>query len=569
MIRNKGISLLIPILFLAMLALILSVPQEEAFSQIRFQAESSELSLTPWYHEGEDRYYLFLPSFLSQDDLSPAHPWYIRYEASWKGEEKSMPLDQDITVKASFLFGRHRTYTLRLLHCSAERTICIDAKEGTLEYLHADQGREKNVYITFWNQSGLREYEGKTAMSGRGNSTWEWDKKPYNLEFPNPIAVGPFVEIQKLCLLAEFYDLTMMRNAAAYRTAQMLDFPYASPYIYADLFVNGEYLGLYGITTKQEYTKHIAEDGIQAVFELSTSGKGQEFYTDTGKPIRVRYGSEDLIRYKVEAMESALEAQDPDALRQHIDLSSWAKKYAMDELFYNYDLSLTSEYFYLDPEGLIRCMLPWDYEWILYPRMYPHTMETEYALCGYYNLPSWYSALLELEPFREAVREAYDSTYTDDFFGELREYLKSCEEEIRDSWLNDQLRWWDAYQAVHKLSPGSISLSQQSDSLLSGLSLRLAFLKNLFHHWEDYCLITFWSDLDGEITPFKLQLIAPKGDFTPYHEPIQKSVYAPAGCQMLGVYTEDGVPLEEITVITEDTPLYVRSISSQEEVNHE
>lgn len=564
MMRNKGISLLIPILFLAMIALLLSVPQESAFAQLRFRADAQEL--TPWYQEEEDRYYLFLPSFLSQQPLSVSHPWYIRYE--WEGADAGtdMPMDQDITVKAAFLFNRQKTYTLHLLPCSAKQTICIDAQEGMLSYLHADQEHVQNGFVTFWDENGRKEYAGKAAISGRGNSTWENEKKPYDLRFSEPIRLGLFEDIQKLCLFAEHFDTSKMRNAAAYRAGQILELPYASAYAYADLFLNGQYMGLYGMTTKEEYTKHIEEDSIQAVFELSVTGKGQVFTTDAGKGIRVYYGDPDLVCYKVEAMEAALAAQDPQALLEHIDLASWAEKYAMDELFYNYDLSLTSEYFYLDREGKIRCMLPWDYDWTLHARLYPYSMATEYALCAYYNLPNWYSQLLELEVFREAVCKIYDSVYTEDFFREINRYLAECEQELGDSWYSDLVRWKDSQLGSQR---SGAQLSDQPPKITQALPARLEFLKTLFHNWEEHCLITFWSDQDGEIQPFKLQLILPKGDFTPYQESVRKSVYPPAGCQMLGVYTEDGVPLEEITVITEDTPLYVRSISSQEEVNHE
>lgn len=563
MIRTKGISLLIPLLFLAMVALILAAPREDAFSQIQFQAEDASLTLTPWYQETEEKYYLVLPSFLSKEDLSITHPWYIRCYTDWS------EASGDISFRTSFLWGRQRTHSLRLMSCSAGQTICIDAQEGMLSYLHADQDHAQKVFVTFWDDSGQQEYAGKTTISGRGNSTWEWEKKPYNLDFSNPVTLGPFEEVSKLCLFAEYYDLSKLRNAAAYHTGQVLDIPYASPYTYADLFVNGEYLGLYAMATKTEYRKHLTSDGITAVFELSTSGKGTEFTSDSGKTIRVYYGDEALIQYKVESMEKALKARDLDTLEQHMDLDSWAKKYAMDELFYNYDLSLTSEYFYLDGGGKIRCMLPWDYEWILYPRMYPYTMASEQALCAYYNLPNWYSSLLELEPFRASVREAYDSVYTEDFLQDLNAYLTRCEGELRDSYYADQLRWQDAYAVSHHLTPGSAGLSGQADFFTRGLSQRLAFLKELFHNWDEYCLVTFWTEIDGQVTPFNLQLILPKGDFTAYHEAISQSLYPPTGYSYSGPYTEDGIAMEEILTLTENTALYLHCLPEESEVNHD
>ena len=446
MMRNKGYSLLILTLSLSMVILIFCAMsfQEDAFSQLQFQAEDPDLTLSPWYDENEDRYTLFLPAFLTPSQLTVSHPWYLRWEADLA---EPFPLEQDVTLRVSTLWGSEHTYSLCLFPCSAQQTICIDAQEGLLDYLHADKDHAQNVYVTFWGGTGQREYAGKTTMSGRGNSTWSnWEKKPYNLNFSQPVTVGPFDQADQLCLLAEYVDSSKLRNALAYHMAQELDFPYTTPYVYADLFLNGEYLGLYGVATKSEYKKHLETDGIQAVFELTFLEKSNTFHTDGGKGLRIYYGDQSLIQYHTEGMEQALDAQDPDSLTQYIDLESWAKKYAINELLYNYDMNKASEYYYLDNGDRIRCMLPWDFEWTLYPRLSSGEMAEEYALCGYYyfsnwsastdepelltgsdapvysgsyrdfKLASWYGSLLQIEPFREAVLQTYESAYTDESF---------------------------------------------------------------------------------------------------------------------------------------------------------
>lgn len=602
MMRNKGVSLLIPVLFLAMLVLVATALGEnaDAFSSLHFRADAQDLTLSPWYSEEEDRYYLFLPSFVSPSQLTVTHPWYTRIDPG-SADTGDLPLDQDIRFQVSFLWGQPRTYILRLLPCSAEQTICIDAQEGLLSYLNADKEHAQNAFVTFWDGSGQREYAGKTTMSGRGNSTWaHWEKKPYNLNFSQNVTVGPFHQADQLCLLAEYVDFSKLRNALAYHMAEVLDFPYPSPYVYADLFVNGEYQGLYGVATKSEYKKHLEEDGIQAVFELTSVEKENSFYTDGGKRVRIYCGDQSLIQYHTEGMEQALESRDPEALAQHIDLTSWAEKYAMDELLYNYDLTIASEYFYLDGSDRIRCMLPWDYEWTLYPRLSTNQISTEYALCGYYyltpwsgsgneseplddddfqvyegaytdyKLAGWYGSLLQIEPFREAVLQTYENTYTDAFFGELSDFLEDCKREIRDSRHSDLVRWSGAYLRSHKGIPDETPYFDNPQTLVEDLTGRLDYLKTLFSHWEDYCLVSFWADIGDGVSPFKLQLLIPKGDFTVYHDLIASSVYAPDGYALEGVYAQDGTPLENILTVTEDTPLFLRlrPISPEAEVNH-
>ncbi len=576
--RKKDISLLILILFLVMLFLVVcSLTFQDANAiPVSFQSREQALVLNPWYDAESDRYYLYLPGFLSQEDLTISHPWYtqatIRAGETEHNSLASIPLGQDAILTVSSFWLEKREYTLQLLQCSSAQTICIEAQDGILDYLHASQEHTQEVFVTLLDKDGHIEYRGTSILSGRGNSTWDWEKKPYDLKFPEAVTVGPFQDISKLCLLAEYYDMTKLRNALAYHTAQELDFPYASPYAYADLFLNGEYLGLYGLATKQEYQKHIASDGIQAVFELSITEKGQKFYTDGHKGIRIHYGELEHIQYALEGMEQALENRDFDQLRQYIDVKSWAEKFAMEEFFYNYDSSKTSQYFYLNQDGLIRCMLPWDYEWILYPRLYPSDMAQEYALCAYWNQGNWYQSLLELAPFREAVADALRETYTPEFLDGLEQYMADCTAEIQGSWYCDQRRWSSAYLESHQYTMAGQHMPMFGSDFRARLSGRIAFLTELFHNWQDYCRISFWSEQDGVVSEAKVQIILPRGcDLTSQYARIFNSIHTPAGYICEGLFASDGRPLEAISTLTDNLDLTIRysPISTETEMYHE
>ncbi len=555
--RNKGISLLIPILFLCMLGLIFSVllQQEQGLSRISFRAEGQDMSLKPCYDQETEVYYLTLPAFFPQEGLTVSHPWYldvqIRLGSKTQADLSSIPLDQDFTLTLERPWGREETYTLRLLRCSANQTISIEAQEGILAYIHADQTHERDVFVTILDSAGTPEHRGTATISGRGNSTWDWQKKPYDLDFAEPASVGPFTQVKRLSLLAEYFDLSKLRGALAYHTAQTLDFAYATPYAYADLFINGQYQGLYGLATKREYEKAIDRDGIQGVFELSTSGKGREFTTDMHKTIRIHYGELELIQYKVECMEYALKDQNWAELEQHIDLNSWAQKLVLDEVFYNYDSSLTSQYYYIGPDGRIYSMLPWDYEWVLYPRL-SQDMTKEYALCANWNHKNWYQQLLEYETFRTQLSSILRETYTPEFLDSLNVYMAACEAEIQDSWYADQFRWRDAYGASHYARPAQFPISDYRETFSAALPARVAFLEDLFENWENYRLLSFLTQYDSEDpTEAHIQLILPLGsDFSAYHSQILSITPAVHGYEFLGWYAEDGTPMEAISTVS-------------------
>ncbi len=553
--RNKGISLLIPVLFLLMLALSLGAisAQAEDPSQVEFHSIRGSVTLRPYYNRTADRYELYLPGFLSPEDLQVSTPWYLSVSLPMEG---SLPLEEDIPIKLSFLWGTRAGYTLRIYQCAAPQTIWIEAQDGVLEDIHADQSRQREVHVTITDAAGSSEYAGTSTMAGRGNGTWEWEKKPYDLTFSQPVSVGPFEDIDKLCLLAEYYDRSKLRNALSYHAARLLEFPYATEYAFADLYVNGEYLGLYGLATKREYEKHIQSDGIEAVFELSSSGKGQEISTDMGKLVRIRYGNEADIQYKVEQMETALLNRDWETLNRHINLQSWAEKYVLDEFLYNYDLSLTSQYFYLDASDQISCMLPWDYEWVLYPRLYPDAPEKEYALCANWNRDNWYMLLLEQEAFREKVLSILDTVYTPAFFRELEDYMALCQQQIQASWRCDQIRWAESYRSSHGAEPDSFPLEGHRQGFGDYFPLRRQVLEDIFENWEDQCLILFYSQVGEDFWEAPLQLILPRGsDLTAHHQQITAMSPTYPGCCFQGWFTPEGVPLEDISLVTEDLTL--------------
>lgn len=125
--------------------------------------------------------------------------------------------------------------------------VCIDTDSG-----EAITSKEEYVGATVAIESdfsdGLPSLETSTVqIRGRGNSTWEWsDKKPYRLKFSKEVSVLGMEAATDWVLLANFADKSLIRNYVALECAKMLDNMdcYATQYP-VDVFVNGEYVGVY------------------------------------------------------------------------------------------------------------------------------------------------------------------------------------------------------------------------------------------------------------------------------------------------------------------------------------
>lgn len=115
------------------------------------------------------------------------------------------------------------------------------------------------------------DYEGTTRIRGRGNSTWGMPKKPYRLKLDNKASLLGLSAEKDWILLANYLDGTLMLNAVASKTAQLLEMPYTNTMIPVDVTLNGEYMGNYMFTEHKEVEKNridVTNGGI--LLELDT-----------------------------------------------------------------------------------------------------------------------------------------------------------------------------------------------------------------------------------------------------------------------------------------------------------
>ncbi len=467
---------------------------------VRFRERLHDLPVSPYYDAAGDKYYLFLPAYASKEDISVSPAPYSGFQVTFShggGEDcaslADMPLEEDITVTASALLRTH-TFTLRLQQCSGIPTVHLQAGEDMLTYLHKDKNNESQAAVTILDENGSPLLGDICTVSGRGNGSWSGEKRPYTLKFSDPITVGPFSDVESLCLLAEATDESKLRNALAYYGGQQLGIPYASPYQYINLYVNGEYRGLYGMVTKENYRKHIEADGIQAVFEISNGENKQEFWSSgMEKRIHILYGDTETVRQSVDSLEAALLSQDWERCAQLADLASFARKYALEEFFANFDLGFFSQYFYLDESGVLHCMLPWDYDWTLGSSISCFNDAQAFEL-RVFRTDSWYSRLLENDQFISQLLSVLNDGITDGFIASLEDHLSRCVSGIGGSRDCDRLRWGTAPEAY---SSGLTELQDFSAFFRDYFPQRQAFLRSYFSDPDGYYSVSLVGNSFG------------------------------------------------------------------------
>jgi hypothetical protein len=101
-------------------------------------------------------------------------------------------------------------------------------------------------------------YTGRIKIDGRGNTSWHHDKRPYNIDLveedgatERDAALLGMGESDEWCLLAFWIDRSVMRfQLASWLGAQMEHLPWMPANRYVEVWINGNYRGLYALTEK-------------------------------------------------------------------------------------------------------------------------------------------------------------------------------------------------------------------------------------------------------------------------------------------------------------------------------
>ena len=90
-------------------------------------------------------------------------------------------------------------------------------------------------------------------IKGRGNSTWNFRKKPYRIQFREDVSLFGKAARKNWVLLAEYLDPTFLMTAVAFELgARIFQMPFSCTYQHVHLFFNGKYYGLYVLTEHRQ-----------------------------------------------------------------------------------------------------------------------------------------------------------------------------------------------------------------------------------------------------------------------------------------------------------------------------
>lgn len=118
-----------------------------------------------------------------------------------------------------------------------------------------------NCKISSANAPSECSFKNSTAgIKVRGNSTAAAAKKPYRIKFDTKQAMfglNDSAKCRSWCLMADYYDHSMMRNYTAFNLGRTLlgDVSFASDAMHVEVYINGSYQGVYLLCEQSQVHK--------------------------------------------------------------------------------------------------------------------------------------------------------------------------------------------------------------------------------------------------------------------------------------------------------------------------
>ena len=456
------------------------------------------------YDAKDGNYYLFLPSYADQQQLivSQTHGqrFFIDNTLLWEGMDFGSFHSE---TPYPFAVDGQQIGALWLFKSANVATLYIDTVSGNMKYLHQNKEHQETVSVRLYTDAGSLNYANElSVLTGRGNMTWNYDKRPYTLTLPADGALLDMPPGAKWVLLANAADETNLNNKLVFDLAREVGFQWTPECRWTDLYLNGEYSGLYLLTEKVEvHENRLAIDTNSGDFlckidlEERWSTLRNPFLTGAGRTVEIcepkilKAGDQARVEQLTQALEQELFSGADLSQSAVMDLDSWVRRYLLDEISANIDGDLASAYFHCR-NGVIFAGPLWDYDMTFgnYPRNQdPRAFVAKNAQKSDTLLSPYYGALYENASFRRRASELYRTEFVPALQKLMTQELDVLMDSLHDASQSNSLRW----RAMYDHLPGGVVHTPAA--LKEYLTSRIQFLDSAWVDNTGYCTVQFES----------------------------------------------------------------------------
>lgn len=457
------------------------------------------------YDAGDQNYWVFLPSYAETEQVTVSLNTWNRISIGDIAVRNGMTCDC-FALNSPYKYSVNGIETATVWFCRSENvaTMYVHTSSGDMERIQADKDREGTASVTLYTPEGTVDCRDKNStLKGRGNSTWEYEKHPFSLVLSADRSLLGMGEAASWVLLANAHDETNLNNKLVLDLAARVGLPWTPDSRWVDLYLNGEYNGLYLLTEKVEvHENRLNIDTGSGDFLCKVDYLRRwetlrhPFVSETGHAVEISYpkiiteGEHDTVRQLVGQMEEALLSGEDLRSSSLIDLDSWIRRYLIDEISGNADSELASSYFYWS-NGKFYAGPLWDYD-LTFGNHYRNQEPVAFIAKNFQKADEafspYYHALYDNEFVYPMIPELYRSEFRPIVAQWIDCEIDSYAAQICQASRMNSIRWRDMFYGIQCSVPQCV---YTTEGLKEYLSRRIQFLDNAWLENIPYCTVQF------------------------------------------------------------------------------
>lgn len=461
----KKISGLFVLLCMAVLGLLYMEKQKNKVSfvdgkdcpiAVEISYDMGKIRLEPWYDDQKGLWYVFFPSYITSKKIDQGKMAYGDILINEEVIDRGFLWENNSVYELTY--GEHQIQ-ISFLESDNLSSIFIETDSRNNEIIRAEKENIEEGNILSLSHTGKIEYHGKMHISGHGNAWQFYDKRAYDVELRNQGTLAGIDGGSKWKLLHLSNDGDKIHSKLAFDIADLLGAEYTPQAIWVNLYLNGEYHGMYLLTTAardQNVFKTpsavFLEKDLQDRYEIEehiVSAEGNGFVIH--RPNEVSEEEKGDILETVNQIEESIARGVLD--HNLIDPDSFAIQFLVDEIALNSDGFETSTYLYQLAEGNPFYAGPaWDYDAAFGEALHMNPTLSNVGgsvLDGEPTELTWYQNLYNQPEFLSIVIEKYKEALPG--LKELyEETIDLYSKYIKTSVKNDEIRWKGNFKTIPK-----------------------------------------------------------------------------------------------------------------------
>ncbi|MBQ8860736.1 MAG: CotH kinase family protein [Ruminococcus sp.] len=336
-----------------------------------------------WY-EKDDKMYFFMPTATNADTIEIYNAFTT--DAVLNGVTIPSGNSADVNYKEDTQYSvsvNGKDYSLIIMRSSAEGAMFINNPSdfdgmNLWDYLTEDKSNDAKATGAILDDEGNIDNTSVKKIKGRGNTSWDADKKGFNVTYEDAVEIGSMQKCKKFSLISNFQDASLTRNRLLYDLADEIGVPYASDSRFVEFYVNGEYLGNYQACEKvdvgkntlmpdiddEDYLNYLddTQKNFEFVCEIDSNPDSDDFTVKAGNGNNLTMKAPELekgetgyakvqsfIKSKYDLMFKRM-TENHELVDGYIDIESLAQVYLINELGKNWDAGAGSFFLVYKPD---------------------------------------------------------------------------------------------------------------------------------------------------------------------------------------------------------------------------